>query len=406
MFEHKNEYPVILVPGLAGYGEDSALNSAAPYFGLFSASAQTVITDMGFPCHVPSFGALSGTWDRACELYAQLVGGTVDYGEAHSKKHGHARYGRTYDTALVPNWGSLDNNGRIVKISLVAHGFGVTVCRQFIELLYNGSMEERAATSEESLSGLFKGGYTQIVNCLVSLAGINSGIPLFQIIDEKLPRAFRFATKAGVLREQFALLKKTGAHAEKNGQTVTQHGFGLFFGWSKDSKLLSALHYDEASVDRYLKKTEDSIFADMGIDAMTKFNNNTDTKDNIYYLSAVGSVTSKVFDKYTIPTTAAGVLAPTAALVSTYENYLSDRPVVTDAYHENDGLVSVTSALPSMTEPVAAFKDAAHCLPGTWYQIPIENKNHLAYVGLFQRPDKYRNAIYDLMKIISNFEIV
>ena len=101
MFDHKNQYPVILVPGVASYGE--------------GASAARVAKSMGLECRLVSFGLVSGIWDRACELYAQIFGGRVDYGEAHSKKYGHSRFGKFYSgmTAKDPE-----------KINIIAYGFG------------------------------------------------------------------------------------------------------------------------------------------------------------------------------------------------------------------------------------------------------------------------------------------
>ncbi|RKP10057.1 Alpha/Beta hydrolase protein [Thamnocephalis sphaerospora] len=48
-------------------------------------------------------GCTSSVHDRACEIYYQLKGGTVDYGEEHAAKYGHARYGRSYQ-GLYPQW--------------------------------------------------------------------------------------------------------------------------------------------------------------------------------------------------------------------------------------------------------------------------------------------------------------
>ncbi|PCH34010.1 alpha/beta-hydrolase [Wolfiporia cocos MD-104 SS10] len=51
-----------------------------------------------------SVGPVSSLHDRACELFYALRGGTVDYGEEHSKLHGHDRYGRTHTSGLYPEW--------------------------------------------------------------------------------------------------------------------------------------------------------------------------------------------------------------------------------------------------------------------------------------------------------------
>ena len=41
-------------------------------------------------------GPVSSSWDRTVEIYTQLVGGTVDYGKAHSEEHGHLRFSESY----------------------------------------------------------------------------------------------------------------------------------------------------------------------------------------------------------------------------------------------------------------------------------------------------------------------
>ncbi|KAJ7070827.1 alpha/beta-hydrolase [Mycena amicta] len=61
-------------------------------------------------CKIPrrvifvSIGPVSSLHDRACELYYALVGGTVDYGEAHATAHGHARFGRRIPQGQYPEW--------------------------------------------------------------------------------------------------------------------------------------------------------------------------------------------------------------------------------------------------------------------------------------------------------------
>ena len=86
-----------------------------------------------------SVGPLSSACDRACELYAQLTGTTVDYGAAHAAEYGHARYGATYDKPLFAGWSASK------KINLVGHSFGGATIRLFIDILADGSAEEQAA---------------------------------------------------------------------------------------------------------------------------------------------------------------------------------------------------------------------------------------------------------------------
>ena len=66
---------------------------------------------------VATVSPFSSNWDRAAELYAYLKGGTVDYGAAHAKEHGHNRYGKTF-TGAYPNW---DENN---PVHLIGHRMG------------------------------------------------------------------------------------------------------------------------------------------------------------------------------------------------------------------------------------------------------------------------------------------
>ncbi|RUS13835.1 hypothetical protein BC937DRAFT_94704 [Endogone sp. FLAS-F59071] len=48
-------------------------------------------------------GMCSSVHDRACEIFFQLKGGKVDYGEEHSREAGHQRYGRDYEGTRFPS---------------------------------------------------------------------------------------------------------------------------------------------------------------------------------------------------------------------------------------------------------------------------------------------------------------
>jgi len=81
-----NDCPFVLVHGLAGWGTGTS------WFPSYWGGAEA----MDRKIFVPALGPLSSHHHRACELFAQLKGGTVDYGEAISRRLGHDRYGRTY----------------------------------------------------------------------------------------------------------------------------------------------------------------------------------------------------------------------------------------------------------------------------------------------------------------------
>ena len=394
MFEHKNEYPVILIPGVVAYGENTKAHKIFPYFGLTSTGWQRVISDsMGVECHTVSFELLSSVWDRTCELYAQLVGGTVDYGAAHSAKYGHKRYGKTYDKPMLTAW---------TKVNLIAHGFGAPVARLFIELLYNGSQEERDVTPANELSGLYKGGMGGKVHSLVTIAGINDGISTAEAFEGRFPGAKTALTKAATVAD---VLVKYGSsfvdpYYQKDGMPLTQHGVSAYIAKEDDKPKLK---FNEDAIFTYLHRN-DNIFYDMGPWGMSQLNAKLNTFEDIYYFSYSGEVTSTIAGKVTVPNLKAKATLPISAVISTFENYLPESPVITKENADNDGFVNTNSTLPPINEEATQFKDISRCIPGVWYQMPIEKRTHFSFMGLLVRPDRYMDEIYDIMALICNLE--
>ncbi len=136
----ETNYPFIFIHGYFGFGDDELISKFMPYFGIYKASFEKIGRSMGYEVYTPTVESFGSCWDRACELYAQIKGGTVDYGKVHSEKAGHERYGKTYE-GCIPNWGELDANGKTAKINLVGHSFGAPTGRMLIELLVNRNAE-------------------------------------------------------------------------------------------------------------------------------------------------------------------------------------------------------------------------------------------------------------------------
>ncbi len=167
------DYPYIFVHGMGGWGTADSYYSLSPYWGggLLPGSDNDMIrilNENGIEAYAPSVGPLSSAWDRACELYAQLAGTVVDYGEAHSKAHGHDRYGFSYEgkATMGEPWDLKE------KINLVGHSFGGATVRLLASLLAFGDADEIAATGDET-SPLFTGGHDCIHSCITLSAPHN-----------------------------------------------------------------------------------------------------------------------------------------------------------------------------------------------------------------------------------------
>jgi hypothetical protein len=60
--------------------------------------------------------------DRVCQIFYELKGGTVDYGQEHSDFHGHNRFGRHFKQGKYPQWSASN------PIVLLGHSLGGMTC--------------------------------------------------------------------------------------------------------------------------------------------------------------------------------------------------------------------------------------------------------------------------------------
>ena len=79
----RSDDPVVFVHGLMGWGQRAGINAVLPYWGMTTGSLTSYLNSLGYETYSATVGPISSAWDRACELYAQLTGTTVDYGAAH-----------------------------------------------------------------------------------------------------------------------------------------------------------------------------------------------------------------------------------------------------------------------------------------------------------------------------------
>ena len=182
--ETDKSYPYIFVHGFLGWGEDEGINQDFSYWGATSCYLMQKLRENGIECRDASVGPFSSNWDRACELFAQLTGTRVDYGEAHSKRHNHLRYGRTYTEPIVKNWGEKDENDLMNKVNLIGHSFGGNTIRLLQGLLSKGDPDEIAATDSNDISPLFTGGKANWVNSVTTICTPNNGTTLAYIADD------------------------------------------------------------------------------------------------------------------------------------------------------------------------------------------------------------------------------
>lgn len=390
-----NNYPVVLVHGFTGYGDEDKLTEKCPYFGMTNGNAAKAIREQGIECHTPSVGPYSSAWDRACVLYAKLAGGIVDFGKVHSERYGHERYGRTYN-AMVTNWGQLDNEGKIKKIHLIGHSFGGPTVRTLIHLLANGSEEERNATPENNLNPLFEGGRKDWVHSCTTLAATHNGVTL--------PDAGKPFVKP-IERVLFSL-------GSVLSETPLRHSYDFYlerFGMSNPAgEKKPKFRLKSKNITRYMDLDRDNIFYEMSLKGGKEITNDFKTYDNIFYFSHAGDRTRRLgnTDVYIPTKKMCPIIMPFSILEGIYSNTKNkSKPIVGKSWRPNDGLVNVPSARAPINENQAEFSSLKECKPGVWYKMPIEDMDHLSYMGIGETEEHYNNYFLEIVDRITDLPL-
>lgn len=364
----ENDYPLVLVHGFAGFGRDELLGYK--YWGGLI-DLQEELTKSGYTTYTATVGPFSSNWDRACELYAYIKGGTVDYGKAHSEKHGHARYGRTYP-GLYTDWGVLTNDN-INKIHLVGHSMGGQTTRTLVQLLAEGSQEEREATPT-GLSPLFEGGKSW-VHSVTTISAPHDGTTL--------------ADQADVIK---GLGKDTlSAFAALAGaEDQPLYDFKLDqWGLTREA--------DESYISYYNRVFNSSVWDssnkdfstwDLSTDGASELNEWVKAQPDVYYFSWTTKATQETLITktcYPDPIYMNPFLFGTSAFMCSYTRNESGRPIITNEWFPNDGVVSAISQTgPKLNSTDEIVDYNGNPQIGEWNFMGIlEDTDHMDIVGTF-----------------------
>lgn len=363
----KKKAPVVFIHGWLGWGEGEMLGLRA-WGGPFL-SIRHLFEKKSYKTIELSVGPLSSSWDKAAEAYYQLKGGCTDYGLAHSREHGHDRFGRCYK-AKLPNWG---NNGS--QIHLIGHSLGAVTSRLLIDLLHDGNEAELLADykGHKEISALYTGGKSDWVKSLNSVASPHNGTPLTNHIYNIFPKIIlRFAQAVNALSYFEPLTSRVYDFQVEHWQLLQKKGESY-------NDFLSRF------MSHRINKGRDVSLFDLKPEGAFNLNRIAEAKENVFYVS--WPIYTTVFDKENLRSVGTIWTSPLLNYISRIigtENedwrvhYNSDL-----TWLKNDGLVPTEGQKCPIIDSNDICLDYNGSLsPGVWNVMPEFASDHLEIIGL------------------------
>lgn len=387
-YDLSNEYPWVFVHGMGGW----ANYNGEAYWGGWAGSEGDVIAlynAHGVEAYAAVVGPLSSAWDRACELYAQLTGTVVDYGEAHSKEHNHERYGYDYtgNCLMGEPWDCES------AINLVGHSFGGPTVRLFTSLLAYGDADEIAATGS-STSPLFTGGHKNAVHSVVTFSGVHNGSPVANLIHD----SFLMTLIIGAINLVGSLI---GSEIMMWDLQMGHLGLTPKQGEEKAKFSFSTI---KTVVD-----AQDNCGYDMTLRGAAQLNEKIKTVDSVYYYSYSCNSSNKTALGTYFPIKSNFVLFYLTSLyIGCLEGKTIDGIYMDESWAKNDGIVPLASALYPSTDSDTArsYEEAVNAgetiEPGVWYYMPImDGFDHFDFCGTIDYTTSFEDFYYTLVETIN-----
>ena len=404
----KVKYPYVLVHGLGGWGEDTGINTVARYWGGDAGDISAHLKANGIEVCEPSVGPFSSNWDRVCELYAQLTGTRVDYGEAHSKEHNHERFGEEFTTPLVENWGEKINGGQKVKVNLVGHSFGGATVRTLAYLLEYGDEAEKEASGDD-VSPLFKGGRGDWIYSVTTLCAPHNGSSLTEALDTVTDGIGNLGSLVGIDTSKFnsTQLLATVSFGLAGLGTPLKGTYDFKLGQFGIGKAEGGLNGAIDTISALVNMGTDHAGYDLSPDGAAKINSYVKTVKDVYYFSYAYCTTKEgKLIKGQVP--AGGtlpVLYAPAMIMGKFKGETDGGIVIDEKWQANDGLVSVVSAqYPDGAEHFDCDGKTENIKAGVWNFMGTSEGDHGTVIGLKSTAEETFGFYDNLTTMIDSIE--
>ena len=395
-----NKYPNIIIHGFFGWGNGDFLNKLSPYFGGVGAKGMDrYLTSQGYESYAPAVGPWSSAWDRSCELWAIINGGTVDYGKAHAEKYGHERFGRTYP-GIIKDWGK---PGDHEKINIIGHSFGGPTVMVFADLLDRGFEEERACTPANELSPLFAGGHANLLHTVTTLSGTNNGTTLASAGHDLHVSPLVNYLLFGVISTTF-------------GETRVMNAWDFLcdqWGITVDAKANKNFHFKKPlaakeAIKRINANQFDNIMEEMRVETACEMNEYLGISDKMYYFARracrshkIGSLPFQAMALKSFP-----IAHISQLILGWYTSPSLKKLGMTNDWYASDGPVNTVCTGAPWNKPQEDWTEETKVVPGKWYNMPVEYKDHFSWMGFLEDKETYKKYFLDMVKSFEDLPAV
>lgn len=386
MSNYQNDYPFVFIHGFGGWGETDKIESVVHYWGTGDKNIIAHFREEGKTVVCPSCGPFNSVWDRSCEAYAQLTGTRVDYGKAHSEKYGHARYGKTYTTPMLPDWGK---PGTHAKINLLGHSFGGPTVVMLSSLLSAGAEEERAVTPPDELSPLFEGGHGDLIHTVTTLSGVVNGTTLASFFGEKgMQVAGKLVLMANTMLSETQAMKWYNFHTQQWGIMPDPERIN-------GNKFTPPTEHMD-SIDTYNRNHVDHAGYEMSVETRKEINDKwTVTDPHIYYFCRSADRTYESRNHKRPQKLGGFPLAWLSGFITgVWENDRMKAYGVDRSWLPNDGFVNVPGQKAPFNQPSVDWVPGMPFEPGVWHNMPTVFGDHTYWNGIGQNRELF-HAMYD-----------
>jgi len=378
-----NDYPIILVHGLLGFGRDELFGFK--YWGGF-ADLEEELRKAGYETYTAAVGPVSSGWDRACELYACIKGGGVDYGVAHSMEFGHDRYGRTYP-GLYPEWGEVDPaTGKVRKVHIIGHSLGGPTGRALIQLL-----EQGAPVPGQGDHPLFRGGKSWVCS-LTTISSPHDGTTL----------AYRYDWNQSLIKPAFTFLISISSSSPDLYYDFKLDQWGLCRSPGEDF----SSYRDRVVHSDIWVRSKDTAYWDGCPEGAMELNGWVRAQPSVYYFSWATEATyldplsGTQVPEIGVP----GHMASIARFIGSYSREDETDLPIDSSWWQNDGIVNTNSMDgPTLgsTDRIQQFSGIP--VAGQWnYMGLLESVDHLDIIGIPTADDDLKHWYLSLADLLAS----